>query len=185
MCISLLQFQTTKLPRKSRTQISVPPETMNVPPLPGYYCTVSDVVCSIDVTSVPKVNIPDNLTSVIGQEMNGYITLWICYLPKNLIRIRMSHRRFIMHLVNERQEIIQLSAPYYPFLLRRTWHVHYRARHKAELHASSNDSSRSCKNMQWTWSDGFGAESFIVMFGGLYLEMTLWNVLVDLLDNSG
>lgn len=67
--ISLLQFPTAENQGKNRTSTIVPPETINVPPLPECYCTVPDVVYSIDVTSVIEVKIPNNSTSVMGQEM--------------------------------------------------------------------------------------------------------------------
>ena len=41
------------------------------------------------------------------------------------------------------------------------------------------------KMVQWKWPESHGEEKYVVMFGGLRLEMTLWNTLGDLLDASG
>ena len=41
------------------------------------------------------------------------------------------------------------------------------------------------KFVQWCWLDTHGEERYIVMFGGLHIEMALWNTLGDLLECSG
>ena len=40
------------------------------------------------------------------------------------------------------------------------------------------------KMVQWKWPESHGEEKYVVMFGGLHLEMALWNTLGDLLDAS-
>ncbi len=39
--------------------------------------------------------------------------------------------------------------------------------------------------MQWTFPDIFGEDKFVVMFGGLHIEMALWSTMGDLLHGSG
>src|SRR6218665_873866 len=41
------------------------------------------------------------------------------------------------------------------------------------------------KFIQWTWPDTHGENKFVVMFGGMHLEMALWNVVGDSLKGSG
>ena len=41
------------------------------------------------------------------------------------------------------------------------------------------------KMVQWKWPDTHGEDKYVVMFGGLYLEMALWSTLGDLLEGSG
>src|SRR6218665_20474 len=41
------------------------------------------------------------------------------------------------------------------------------------------------KFIQWTWLDTHGEDKFVVMFGGMHLEMALWNVVGDYLEGSG
>ncbi|MES9881369.1 MAG: hypothetical protein ABW185_10860, partial [Sedimenticola sp.] len=41
------------------------------------------------------------------------------------------------------------------------------------------------KYIQWTWPNSHGEDKFVVMFGGLHLEMALWNMLGDYLKCSG
>ncbi|MES9884863.1 MAG: hypothetical protein ABW185_28795, partial [Sedimenticola sp.] len=41
------------------------------------------------------------------------------------------------------------------------------------------------KYIQWTWPDSHGEDQFVVMFGGLHLEMALWNMAGDYLQGSG
>ena len=38
------------------------------------------------------------------------------------------------------------------------------------------------KTVQWKWPDTHGEGKFVVMLGGLHLEMALWNTLGDLLE---
>ena len=42
-----------------------------------------------------------------------------------------------------------------------------------------------CKQIQWRWPGRYGEDCFIVMFGGLHIEMNALKVLSDLLDSSG
>ncbi len=42
-----------------------------------------------------------------------------------------------------------------------------------------------CKQIQWRWPELYGEEHFIVMCGGLHIEMNAFKVLGDLLDGSG
>ena len=41
------------------------------------------------------------------------------------------------------------------------------------------------KEIQWTWPDAFGEESFVIMLGGLHIEMTALKTLGLWLDGSG
>ena len=41
------------------------------------------------------------------------------------------------------------------------------------------------KMVQWKWPNTHGEDKYVVMFGGLHLEMALWRTLGDLLDGSG
>ena len=41
------------------------------------------------------------------------------------------------------------------------------------------------KQIQWEWSDIYGEYKFVVMFGGLHIEMAAFLLLGDLLKGSG
>ncbi len=41
------------------------------------------------------------------------------------------------------------------------------------------------KAIQWKWPAEYGENNYVVMFGGLHLEMTMWSTVGDLLDGSG
>lgn len=41
------------------------------------------------------------------------------------------------------------------------------------------------KAIQWKWPVEYGEDKFVVMFGGLHLEMAMWSTVGDLLDGSG
>ena len=41
------------------------------------------------------------------------------------------------------------------------------------------------KYVQWTWPEAFGESSFVIMLGGLHVEMALWKMVGDLLQGSG
>lgn len=40
------------------------------------------------------------------------------------------------------------------------------------------------KAVQWKWPAEYGEDKFVVMFGGLHLEMAMWSTVGDLLDGS-
>ncbi len=40
------------------------------------------------------------------------------------------------------------------------------------------------KMIQWRWPDSHGENKHVVMFGGLHIEMDLWNTIRDFLDGS-
>ena len=39
--------------------------------------------------------------------------------------------------------------------------------------------------VQWKWPISHGEQAYVVMLGGLHIEMALWSLLGDLLDGSG
>ncbi len=41
------------------------------------------------------------------------------------------------------------------------------------------------KKLQWTYPDELGEEKFVVLMGGLHIEMALWHTLGDILHDSG
>ena len=41
------------------------------------------------------------------------------------------------------------------------------------------------KQIQWNWPETHGEDHFIIMFGGLHIEMTALKMLGDLLEGSG
>ena len=41
------------------------------------------------------------------------------------------------------------------------------------------------KYVQWKWPERYGEKFFVVMFGGLHIEMALWSTIGDLLECSG
>ena len=41
------------------------------------------------------------------------------------------------------------------------------------------------KDIQWTWSETHGGDSYVVMLGGLHINMTLLKHIGDLLNRSG
>lgn len=41
------------------------------------------------------------------------------------------------------------------------------------------------KQIQWNWPDTHGENMFVIMFGGLHIEMAALKTLGDLLDGSG
>ena len=41
------------------------------------------------------------------------------------------------------------------------------------------------KMVQWKWPETHGEDKYVVMFGGLHIEMALWSTVADLLESSG
>ena len=45
--------------------------------------------------------------------------------------------------------------------------------------------SALAKYAQWSWPQTLGEDKFVVMFGGLHIEMAIWDTIGDFLDCSG
>ena len=43
----------------------------------------------------------------------------------------------------------------------------------------------TAKNIQWTWPNQFGEDKFLVLMGGLHVEMAAWNAIGTWLEDSG
>ena len=41
------------------------------------------------------------------------------------------------------------------------------------------------KFVQWCWPETYGEQHYVVMFGGLHIEMAIWNTIGDFLQDSG
>ena len=41
------------------------------------------------------------------------------------------------------------------------------------------------KYVQWMWPQTFGEDKFVIMFGGLHIEMCIWDTIGAFLDSSG
>lgn len=41
------------------------------------------------------------------------------------------------------------------------------------------------KTIQWNWPDEYGEEKFVIMLGGLHIEMVAWETIGDWLENTG
>ena len=41
------------------------------------------------------------------------------------------------------------------------------------------------QSIQWSWPHSYGEDKMVIMFGGLHLEMAMWNMLGDYLAASG
>ena len=39
--------------------------------------------------------------------------------------------------------------------------------------------------MQWKWPNIYGEDRYVIMLGGLHIEMAVWNTLGDFLEDSG
>jgi len=41
------------------------------------------------------------------------------------------------------------------------------------------------KQIQWKWPQQYGEQSYVIMFGGLHMETTLWTMMGKLLEGCG
>jgi len=42
-----------------------------------------------------------------------------------------------------------------------------------------------CKEIQWTWPEKYGEDKFVMILGGLHIEMAMMKILGDWLEDSG
>lgn len=200
--LSLLQFPTADNPGESRPPIRIPPENTVTPPLPDSYSIVPDVVCNVQDIKVPGIAIPDTVSylEIARRQEIKWLQQSIELLSKDTLG-RGEHIAWaayhasdqpnptdpsgisaLLPLFFEKAATISMIKHGMTIVKRETERLNSG---QIPVLAADQPLFTLCKYVQWTWPETYGETSYVIMFGGLHLEMALWNVLGDLLKNSG
>ena len=202
--ISIFQFPTQDSPGDCRPPLTVPPTGNQKHHLPESYGNVPPVSLTATTVSVPITNqlssFEGNLGPAMAQEnswlehgqqkLQGTLTstdkiAWAAYhstirqdsqqhspatvralLP--LFYEKAATPAMVKHGMDVIQDAITLVNP-----------------GQIPVIAFDQPLFTIAKTVQWKWPDTHGEAKFVIMLGGLHLEMALWNTLGDLLDGTG
>lgn len=201
--ISLFQFPTAANPGTCRQPVTVPPpENAGTPTLPDNYCFVPQVACDIDRVTVPECVIPevDNHLEDAKEEEAKWVQHGIKMLSKDVLckGDYIAWAAYHASLQPDSTDPIGISA-LLPLFLEKAATISM-IRHGMTIIKREIDKCNPgqtpvialdqplfalAKYVQWTWPDTFGEQSFVVMFGGLHIEMGLWRMVGHLLEGSG
>ena len=201
--ISVFQFPTSTNPGVSRPPIIVNSETSNAKcSLPHQYTNVPALTCQIDKITVPESN---PITEIQGyldtakEEELKWIDHGIQLLEKESLGkedsiswaafhaslqhhpsnpsalnslLPLYEKASTLAMVKHGMDIIKTITDYL---------------NPGQIPVIANDQPLFAlsKYVQWRWPETHGERKFVVMFGGLHIEMALWNAIGDFLEGSG
>lgn len=200
--ISIFQFGTESNPGESRPPITVPPSGTATHFLPDSYGVVPPTELKPAATSVPACFLHE-ISSTLEHERSQE-SRWV----KNSLELLekehlVSEDKIVWsayHSVNQQLEkdppaVSALLALFYekaatPSMIKHGMNVLKQAitfLNPSQIPVIALDQPlfALAKMVQWKWPQTHGEDKYVVMFGGLHLELALWNTLGDLLDSSG
>ena len=170
--------------------------------LPESYTNVPAVTCTVSELLVPKVRsteIIGTLEKAKAEEVN-----WTDHAMKLLTKDRLEESDYIswvaFHTTTQLDPVDPISViallPLFPEKSVTIVMIKHDMNVLKQIPAYLNPGQipemafdqplfALAKYVQWSWPQSYGEESFMVMFGGLHIEMALWNTIGDFLDCSG
>lgn len=201
--ISIFQFPTESVPGETRPPLAFPPSG-TVQQLPESYATVPAVALNTTSVSVAACNMTAmgrNISLDEAKEGEGrWVSHALVQLDKDVVRAEDTITWAGYHSNNLPQEnvhpaICTLLPLFYekadtPAMIKHGMDVISQVTtflNPGQVPVITVDQPlfALAKFIQWKWPAVYGEEKFVVMFGGLHLEMGMWNTLGDLLDGSG
>jgi hypothetical protein len=202
--ISIFQFPTESVPGESRPSLEFPPSG-TVQQLPESYTTVPAVALNTTSVSVPACNITAlqqrNVSLDDAKDGEGrWVSHALAQLNKNDVCAADTITWAAYHSMNQPQAnvlpaITTLLPLFYekadsPAMIKHGMDVISQVTtflNPGQVPIITVDQPlfALAKAIQWKWPTVYGDDKFVVMFGGLHLEMTMWNTVGDLLDGSG
>ena len=201
--ISIFQFPTQSLPGENRPPLVLPSGT-EPQGLPESYVTVPAVALSTSSVSVPACKLTPLHGNVSVDDAKQHEGRWLDHALSKLSNDDTSaedcmtwaayHSRN-QQKTNDQSAITALLPLFYekadtPAMIKHGMDVIREATsflNPGQVPVITLDQPlfALAKAIQWKWPIGYGEDKFIVMFGGLHLEMAMWNTVGDLLDGSG
>ena len=200
--ISLFQFPTEANKGIHRPPITIPPpENAGPATLPETYSVVPAVACNIDRVTVPEAEIPNSDSHLEGEKEKEHIWLQqsIQLLSNDMIQEydNISWASYHASLQPQTTNPAGISALLPLFFEKAATipMIHHGMTILKQLTAKCNPGQipvmavdqplfALAKYVQWTWPELFSEKSFVVMFGGLHIEIALWRMLGRLLEGS-
>lgn len=202
--ISIFQFPTENEPGESRPPLEVPPPGTEHQGLPESYVTVPTVALNTSSVSVPACNETTRHVDINIDDAKQKEARWVNHALSKLSNDDVSaedsitwaayHSRGQQH-TNEPPAITALLPLFYekadtPAMIKHGMDVLREATsflNPGQVPVITLDQPlfALAKAIQWKWPVEYGEDKFVVMFGGLHLEMAMWSTVGDLLDGSG
>ena len=202
--ISVFQFPTESVPGEIRPPLVVPPPETEHQELLENYATVPTVALNTSSVSVPA----RNLTPVQGlvgvddakQQEDRWVNHALSKLSNDGVSAEDSITWAAYHSKNQQQTndppaITALLPLFYekadtPAMIKHGMDMLREATsflNPGQVPVITLDQPlfALAKAIQWKWPAEYGEDKYVVMFGGLHLEMAMWNTVGDLLDGSG
>ena len=200
--ISIFRFPAENNPGESRPPIIVPPSGAAIHSLPDSYAVVPPIELKTSATSVPECDLCE--TSSILEENKSKETRWVNHsiglLGKENVIVE---EKIVWSAYHSASQPLVKDPPavsaFFPFFYEKAATpamIKHGMDVLKEAITSLNPSQipvialdqplfALAKMVQWKWPDTHGEDKYVVMFGGLHMEMALWNTLGDLLESSG
>ena len=200
--ISIFQFPTKDNPGIGRERITIGHHTAKDFSLPDKYAVVPAVSCKTTEFGVPDTLISDKQAGSL-QEAQNQETRWVehaaAFLNKDKLEKGDKMTWASFHSLSDTSEtkpaIIALLPLFYEKAATMAMIKHGKDIQKniteyinpgqIPVMAFDQPLFALAKFSQWCWPDTHGEDKYVVMFGGLHIEMALWNTIGTYLDGSG
>ena len=191
--ISIFQLPTQSNPGESRLPLKIPPSGTGTHSLPDSYAVIPPVELNTTCTTVPTCVIGETTSSLEVEKAKE--RGWVDYSMELLDKEDLTGEDKIMwsayHLVRETLTNFSIyEKASTPAMIKHGMDVLKKAikfLNPAQIPVMAVDQPlfALAKMVQWKWAATHGEDKYVVMFGGLHLEMALWSTLGDLLEGSG
>lgn len=200
--ISIFQFPMDNDDGEHRPPLVIPPTDNEKHHLPEAYTTVPPVALDKSTVSVPACK----LTPVqpMLEEAKVQESKWVCHALSKLGSENISATDAITWAAYHSARQPPVTPPpavsgmlplFYekaatPAMIKHGMDVLKEAIHflnpsQVPVVAMDQPLFALAKQVQWKWPAIYGEEKYVVMFGGLHMEMALWSTIGDLLESSG
>lgn len=200
--ISIFQLPTENNPGQSRPPITVPQNGTSTHSLPASYAVVPPTELKTTATIVPARNLCE-LSNTI-EDHKSLESRWLAHSMELLNKEHLNSEDKIawsayhsayQSVTKDPPAVSALLPLFYekaatPAMIKHGMDVLKQAitflnPPQIPVIALDQPLFALAKMVQWRWPGTHGEDKYVVMFGGLHLEMALWNTLGDLLESSG
>lgn len=205
--ISIFQFPTESKPGEGRPPLVVPPSGTEHVGLPASYASVSPVALTTSSVSVPEYKATPVQGDVSVEDAIQRESHWVTHALTKLDNETISAADHVawaayhsnnQHQPNDTEDLPAITAllPLFyekaatPAMIKHGMDVIREATSflnpgQIPVVALDQPLFALAKSVQWKWPDKYGEDKYVIMFGGLHLEMALWSTVGDLLEGSG
>jgi len=200
--ISILQFPTEDNPGEHRPPIVLPPTGNQRQFIPESYATVPAVALTPSSVEVPECNMKTSTSRLADAKTQE--NCWMEHARQRLSKTELCSEDAIawaayhssMQLPGSDPPALTSLLPLFyekaatPAMIKHGMNVLRQAitfLNPAQIPVITFDQPlfAIAKFIQWKWPTTHGERVYVVMFGGLHIEMALWSTVGDLLEGSG